>query len=845
MTPYNKDVVEAIAALHRLFSDKADTSAPSPPEAHASGHFAALTEMLGASGESVHQSIFDSINAVFYVVDKNLRVLTWNRQFERVTARSAEAIRDTQLLEYIHPSNWQVVIETTARAIRSAAQETTDVLFVPGDDTVVPMVMTLTAVMRGDRWFIFGWGIDNTEAKSAQRRLQWHAEFQHLLVVVASELLSLPPESGPMGLEQALVQITQFLKVDRASIYYLEESGKLKCLAQWNTTADTPSQALVEGLPADRFPRFYAALNAGEVITVEDTGAYVLEESLSGVIQGLGPKTFVLIPMLAKNQLFGFVSIGANQPRQWRPEETANLKVAGQLIANAVVRFQDDLRLKRREAELDATLEASQDGILVLDTDGNTIHANHRFAEIWNLEIPPAPGTAINDLRKTLSRLAPKAFGDTWQSCGLQVSGANPEQCWTLTDGRKVEIHSRPFKREEGVNGRVCAFRDVTARHQLETELRQAQKMESVGRLASGIAHDFNNILFIISSICDVLSLSPDLKKQELEDISRIKNASERAATLTRQLLAFSRKQVLSMSLVRVNDIAKSMSLMLPRLIGEDIELRFSIRSQQDRVKADANQLEQILMNLAVNSRDAMPEGGRLLIETDDARIEEAWTHQNQTILPSSYVLLSISDTGSGMDEETVRQIYDPFFTTKQVGKGSGLGLAMVYGIVKQHNGFIFVESAPGEGTTFRILLPLADDAPPAPHPDKLKEGNGETVLVVEDDVTARKMAIRMLKTQHYNVLTAANGEEALALAKQYEDPIHLLLTDVIMPVMGGRKLYEELLQIRPDIRVIYMSGYTTHEVEGHGMLKDGINFLQKPFSMRSLFATIRNVLDS
>src|SRR5947208_1912477 len=390
---------------------------------------------------------------------------------------------------------------------------------------------------------------------------------------------------------------------------------------------------------------------------------------------------------------------------------------------------------------------------------------------------------------------------------------------------------------------------DVTEHRKLEQQLRQAQKMEAVGRLAGGIAHDFNNLLMVISGYSEFLleRIGPDA---QLRGPAReIASAAERATSLTRQLLAFSRKQMLAPKVLDLNSIVTENLNMLNRVIGEDIELVMIPGSELGAVKADPGQIEQVIMNLAVNARDAMPHGGKLTIETANVVLDESYARLHTPLEPGEYVMLAISDTGAGMDTETQTHIFEPFFTTKGP-KGTGLGLSTVYGIIKQSGGYIWVSSEVGRGTTFKIYLPRVPSAETAAHvapsaPLQRVEPGTETILLVEDEANLRYLARQYLEKQGYKVIEAADGAVAMQIAVAHEGVIHLLLTDVIMPGMNGRELAQRVSEIRPNVKVLYMSGYTENVIGHNGPLDAGIRLLQKPFNLRNLKHKVREVLDA
>jgi signal transduction histidine kinase/CheY-like chemotaxis protein len=423
---------------------------------------------------------------------------------------------------------------------------------------------------------------------------------------------------------------------------------------------------------------------------------------------------------------------------------------------------------------------------------------------------------------------------------------------WVTADGSYITVRcgGRRLKEESESSPGVEVFaEDVTEKRIMERQLRMAGKMEAIGRLSGGIAHDFNNLLGVIIGYSQLLrrKLAPE-QPQLYEFAEEIHKAGERAAALTRQLLAFSRQQILTPTIVDLNQLVSDMQKMLPRLIGEDIQVQVDLQSDLGTVKADRSQVEQVIMNLAVNARDAMPNGGRLLIETANAEFDEVYVRNHDGAKVGHYVMLSVTDAGIGMTPEVIAHIFEPFFTTKELGKGTGLGLATVYGVVKQSGGYIWVDSTPGQGSSFKIFLPRTSEiiAPAVPTQVKVPEAvHRETILLVEDAEPLRKLAQSILSQHGYKILSAEHGEAALALTAQLRDPIHLLLTDVVMPGINGRVLSERLLPKYPDMKVLYMSGYTDSFIAGHGVLEQGIALLHKPFSEEALLAKVRQVLDA
>ena len=424
------------------------------------------------------------------------------------------------------------------------------------------------------------------------------------------------------------------------------------------------------------------------------------------------------------------------------------------------------------------------------------------------------------------------------------------EMEWKKQDGTPITVRcsGRRVKDENGVPSYFEVFaEDVTEKRVLEKQLRMAQKMEAIGRLSGGIAHDFNNLLGVIIGYSSVLKKSLSSDGVLSEHASEIEKAGQRAASLTKQLLAFSRQQVLTPAVLSLNTLVSDMEKMLPRLLGEDIEVSLLLAPDLGNVKADQSQIEQVIINLAVNARDAMPTGGSLKIETTNAELDQAYTRNHPGSRIGRYVMLAVTDTGIGMDPETLAHIFEPFFTTKELGKGTGLGLATVYGIIKQSNGYIWVDSAPGNGASFQIYLPLheghvASQQSRVDPAEKL--GGSENILLVEDAEPLRKLAQTFLEGGGFRVLSATSGKDALEVAGRFEGTFDLLLTDVVMPGMNGRALAEQLQPRQPGMKVLYMSGYTDSFIAGHGVLEPETHLLHKPFTKEVLLHKVREVLD-
>jgi PAS domain S-box-containing protein len=506
--------------------------------------------------------------------------------------------------------------------------------------------------------------------------------------------------------------------------------------------------------------------------------------------------------------------------------------------------------LQESESRLRAIVESAADAILVIDEHERIDTFNSAAERMFGFTAAEARGKKLaNLLPDPVTPDGGKTLADYLRGGSLATLHlVDRELTARRKDGTAFPIDLRAS--EICLDTRrmwVGIVRDITERKNLEEQLRQAQKMEAVGRLAGGIAHDFNNLLTVINGYSDVLLEDLPVGSPVREVVEEIGKSGQRAAALTRQLLAFSRKQIRTLAIVNLNEVVRSMEKMLGRLIGSHIEFVTRLQPDLGLVEADRSQLEQIIVNLAVNARDAMREGGRLVITTSNAVVQAGDARFDAETKPGPAVCLTVSDTGVGMDAQTQRFLFEPFFTTKGLGGGTGLGLATVYGIVKQSRGHILVRSAPGQGATFEIYLPQVAPQPAAAAPGTAPaapHGGKEVVLLVEDDDAVRSLTQRILKSEGYTVLEARSGEEALQTAAQHTGPIHLTLTDMIMPKMSGRDLASRIRQLHPETKVVFMSGHSEDLLREPGITPEHSGFIQKPFSPGALGQLIRKVLD-
>jgi len=550
------------------------------------------------------------------------------------------------------------------------------------------------------------------------------------------------------------------------------------------------------------------------------------------------------LPLLVDERVVGVLALYARKALSVATLD--GLRGVANQIAVGIDRKQNEDALRGSEERYRRIIETTAEGIWTLDADDRTTFVNQNMASMMGHSAAAMVGQPLVALLEERDR--PRAEVQLQrlrqgieEQFDFKVHRRDGRMTWLMVTAAPL------YGPDHRYAGALIMCSDISERKRLEEQYRQAQKMEAIGRLAGGVAHDFNNLITIVNGCADLVLAKLSADDPAGEFVREIKNAGERGAGLTRQLLAFSRQQVLEPRVVDLNAIIIDMERLLGRMIGEDIVLRKALDPRLGRVKVDAGQVQQIIMNLAVNARDAMPNGGQLTIETRNVDLDEEYTRLHSDVRPGGYVMLVVSDTGVGMDSDVRTRVFEPFFTTKEPGKGTGLGLATVYGIVTQSGGHISLYSEPRQGTVFKIFLPRVDEplSSAGPHPAAPRALRGtETVLLVEDEDTVRLLSRHILELYGYTVLEARGPEEAIVKARQHDGPIHLLLTDVVMPGGGGRHVAEQLSAARPGVKVLYVSGYTDDAVVRYGVLHAEASFLQKPFTAVSLAAKVREVLD-
>jgi PAS domain S-box-containing protein len=573
-------------------------------------------------------------------------------------------------------------------------------------------------------------------------------------------------------------------------------------------------------------------------------------EGICGPLQQQNAVSLLILPLKIEDQVVGALELSTSESRTFSAIEIGLAKRTADQISGALARA----RLEKTQRRLSTAVEQAAESIIITDTEGHILYVNPAFEQVTGWRRAQVIGKMPDILRSGRQDGAfhqqhrwAMAAGQVWK--GRLVNKRADGTLYT------VDSTITPVRSQTGeIVNYVATMRDVTREIELETQFQQAQKMEALGRLAGGIAHDFNNLLTVIQISVRLLERGLWQEDPLWEHVQRIRETSERTASLNKQLLSFSRHQVIELEVLDLNHLVSDLGRMLQRIIGEDIELETVLGDNLGRVRADPVQMDQVIMNLVVNARDAMPEGGKLTIETANEVLDESYIARHVDLKAGEYVRLTVRDTGMGMDSEVLSHLFEPFFTTKEPGRGTGLGLATVFGIVKQSNGHIEVQSKVGQGAAFDIFLPKvkaevevrveSEKTSGATSTPILAPTSASTILVVEDEPAVRELTVQILRMQDYRVLVAKDGAEALQVSRQYSGPIDLLLTDVVMPKMNGKELAERILAERPEMRVVYMSGYTNEAIGQHGVLEPGTTFVAKPLTMERLTETVQAVLD-
>ena len=750
------------------------------------------------TGTIEHRHLFENASDVIFTHDLEGNFTSFNRAAEYLTGYSREQGLSMNISDVIAPEYLADAISGTRRQVAGETLAAREMEIIAASGLRIPIEVNSHVIWQdGTPVGIQGIVRDITGRRKAEAALQESEERYRDLFENANDIMyTLDLDGNLTSMNKAGERITGYAREELLN----RPIGPLLAMGEGEIMREMLERKLT-GVDSLTTYELEATTKEGQKLFLEVSSRLIFKEGRAAGIQGIA-------------------------------RDISDRKRAQEEITKSEERFR-------------ALIENSSDMVAVLGPEGFVRYASPSACRILGYSSEELVGKLVFELVHPVDARAVTAAWNRWNQ-GTQ-SGVPTELRVRHKNGtwRTVEATDANLLGNEAVSGVVINARDITERKHLEEQLLHSQKMDAIGRLAGGLAHDFNNLITAINGFSDLLLMNLHRGDPLRHHVDEIKKAGQRAASLTRQLLAFSRKQVLQPKVLDLNRVVSDMDQMLRRLIGEDIELETNLAPDLWCVKADPGQIEQVIMNLVVNARDAMPEGGKLLIVSSN--VNGTGSGRNQTEQSSSdYVMLRVTDTGSGIDTDTMSQIFEPFFTTKGKGKGTGLGLSTVYGIVEQSGGHISVNSELGQGATFEIYLPKSDERRASDedmaHPLEAL-GGSETILLVEDEEAVRNLGSQLLASRGYKVLEARNGGEALLICEQYPNRIHLMLTDVVMPNMSGRQLAERLAPIKPDMKVIYMSGYADDTILGLGIPSSETAFLNKPFSPDALMRKVRQVL--
>ncbi len=724
-----------------------------------------------------------------------------------------------------------------------------------GDYKVFDVIKVPLFDEKGNRKGLIVIGRDITEAKKAQKQLERLSKLKGLILRLAIDFINIPPSELYEQFDRSLKLIGEYLNIDRA--YFLKVNSKegfVFLSNEWCAPGIASRSSKFDKIPLSRFLECFKKHSIKDIIQI-----YTVQELMDGLLkqflEDFDTKSSIILPVIYDNKYLGAIGLDTvKESREWDQDLLIILKLMSVIYSNALMRAQVYETLEESEIRYRELYERMPIGLYrnTPGPKGRFIMVNKALVDMFGyksaeemLQVPVVDLYPDSSQRYNFSeRLIREGNIRNYE---MQLKKKDGTLFW-------VSITANVIK---DFHGNVLYFEgaifDITKRKAVEKErvklqlqLQQAQKLESIGRLAGGVAHDLNNFLVPILGYNELLLNRLSKDSPEYLFVKRVSEAAERARDIVRQLLVFSRKDIFDIVSLNLNKLLIEFERLLRRTIREDIEIVLELAPDLPTIKADKRKIEQVILNLAINAQDAMPDGGTLTIETALVELDEEYASSHRDVIPGSYICLSISDTGHGMDEETMKHIFEPFFTTKPKESGTGLGLSTAYGIVRQHKGSIWVYSEVGKGTTFKIYLPVSGEEEiiktDIEYLDKELEGT-ETVLLVEDNDAVRELVRDTLKEHGYKVLEAKEPIMAIKKARDFKDKIQLLLTDVIMPKMNGKELYEKLVQFFPDLEVVYMSGYTENVISEHGVLKRGIHFISKPFSRVTLLKTIKKAL--
>jgi PAS domain S-box-containing protein len=799
-------------------------------------------------------SLLDQVHNAVVAAGLDGKIIYWNKSAQNLYRWTANEVIGKSIFEVTVPQDSRGLARDMFAEMMKKGYWEGEFIVRRKDKSTFPvhLVNTVVTDREGHASGFVGISVDITERKRAEEALHQKTSLMRLLQLVAVA-----------ANEAATIEAAMQVSINHVCAYTGWPVGHAYRLAEGGLgqLASTGIWHLEDPCQFETFRRvteeasFTSKVGLPGRVLLTGKPAWIADVTMDSnfarakLAKDIGVKAGFAFPVLVGSEVVAVLEFFADEAREPNEPLLEVMAHIGTQLGRVVERERARDALRSREEHFRSLIENASDIITILDPEGRIRYESPSVERLLGYKPEELIGKNIFEFVREddLPKVVP-AFTEATRhfnaARSVEFHFRHKDESWCV-----LEAICKALVDDSGVSGVVINSRDISERRQLEEQLRQSQKMEAVGRLAGGVAHDFNNLLTAISGYSELMLRRlrhGDPLRHNAEEINK---AGNRAASLTSQLLAFSRKQVLQPKVLDLNTVVADMDKMLRRLIGENIELVTILEPQLWRIKADPGQLQQVVLNLAVNARDAMPELGRLTIETSNIELDDENARWHVGVKPGRYVMLAVNDTGCGMDSQTRERVFEPFFTTKEVGKGTGLGLSTVYGIVKQSGGYIWVYSEPEKGTTFKIYLPCIEEAADALVQHGAAAGEMphgmETVLLVEDEPLVRSLAARVLREQGYTVLEASNGEEALRLAHEHAtSEINLLLTDVVMPRMSGREVAEHLVKVRPRMLVLYTSGYTEDSIVHHGVTDDGMAFLQKPFKPDALARKVREVLD-
>ena len=701
-----------------------------------------------------------------------------------------------------------------------------------------------------DRKFLFSIIHDVTERIEAEKLLQYRQALDSLISSISTYFIRPDHHEITIAIKNTLQSIGKFINADHSFIIkFAEDLSTFHMEFQWSDS-DLSDIDIPLNTPIEKFNYMTGLLLKGEVFKIQKARELPKNaKQEKSFFKKNSIKSSIIIPAISAGIVVGGIGfISTKTAKVWSEDTITLLRMVGEIIINALTKKQAEDALRASEIKYRKFFEEDLTADYIADSDGRIKFCNPAFVRIFGFEsIDEAVNSNIYDLDSSA-----RPLNSVLQSLTSEQDVEKQEIELVRKDGEPVYVVGN-FRGIFDNVGQIVQSTgylfDITEHKRTEEQLRGAQKMEAIGRLAGGVAHDFNNLLTVINGYSDLLLNSQSLKPTDMKRVELVKKAGDRAASLTGQLLAFSRKQIVQPKILNLNTIISEFSKMLYRLIGENIEFVNKLSSDLNQVEIDPSQLEQIIINLAVNARDAMPEGGNLTIRTYNITLDQKFIKKHRPMEPGKYVVMEMNDTGQGMDPLTLSHIFEPFFTTKEKGKGTGLGLSTIYGIVKQSRSYIWVESEQNKGTTFFIYFPAVEDKKvmrnitPQKADDSL-HGN-ESIIIVEDDRSVRELTASFLKNFGYHVQDVADAISARTLLNNNPNKFDLAIIDVVMPEMGGKQLSEIIRKQYPQLKILFISGYMDNNIVKQGVLNSEVHFLQKPFNAAEIGKKVRDVLDS